>query len=605
MTKKKKEEPQKIEYPWSPYQKKIYEFIEHEQGHLVVEASAGSGKTTTLIKCLDFIPQNSKVLFTAFNNDIVKELKKKIGEKENIDIRTLHGLGLLFIKRNLPQVNAVPEPFKYDAYIKNNIKELTSINIYTLKGREYFRYIDNIKKYVDFGRFYLCQTVKDLELIEQRYSIETIADEKDIAIKVMEWGKNALETIDYTDMIWLPNVLYLKPLGLFFDFIFLDECQDVNRAERELILKCFKMGTRMISCGDVFQTLYSFAGADPESFNTLKSLPNTTTLPLSISYRCGKQIVKYANKLVSSIEAAENAEEGQIIYNVELDSIKDGDMILCRNNAPLIQIYSEFLKLGKKAYIRGKEIGSNLKTIVKSTKQDKLNLDCREDGVFVRLYDDLFVSRNKLMEKYGIDNETAINSPLIQNKLDMINALEILAEGVNTSDEIIAKIDEIFPKRDKKNGISLSTIHKAKGLEAENVYIACKSLMPSKSAKLDWEINQEYNLIYVAYTRAKKILGFIDEKKFEKYNTCNSNSIAALKRIEYQVNKVLGKSTKIVIDNKIAENIIMNAKKIDKNTYSSSIIDFNNKKTNITRKRKINTFANILKKNEQKDIKNN
>jgi superfamily I DNA/RNA helicase len=63
----------------------IYDFIEHKQGHLVVEASAGSGKTTTLIKCLDFIPQNSKVLFSAFNNDIVKELKKKIGERDNQD----------------------------------------------------------------------------------------------------------------------------------------------------------------------------------------------------------------------------------------------------------------------------------------------------------------------------------------------------------------------------------------------------------------------------------------------------------------------------------------------------------------------------------------
>lgn len=244
----------------------------------------------------------------------------------------------------------------------------------------------------------------------------------------------------------------------------------------------------------------------------------------------------------------------------------------------------------------GKEIGSNLKSIVKNTKQDKLNVDCKEDGVFVRLYDDLFVSRNKIMEKFGIDNETAMNSSLIQNKLDMINALEVLAEGVNTADDIIAKIDEIFPKRDKKNGISLSTIHKAKGLEAENVYIACKSLMPSKSAKLDWEINQEYNLMYVAYTRAKKTLGFIDEKKFAKYNTSSSNNIVVLKRIEYQVNKVLGKSTKILIDDKIAKSIISNAKKIDKNTYSSSIIDFNNKKTNQIPKRKINAFANILRK---------
>lgn len=589
---RKKKEAEKIEYPWSPYQRAIFDYIEHEHGHLVVEAAAGSGKSTTLIKCLDFIPNNDKVLLTAFNTDIVNELKKKTSDRPNVEVRTLHGLGLLFIKKNIPQASAIPEPFKYDSFIKNNIKELTSINTYTLRGREYFRYLDNIKKFVDFGRYYLCQTVRDLDFIEERYGIDTIADEKEVALKVMEWGKNTLETIDYTDMVWLPNVLYLKPLGLLFDFIMVDECQDMNKAERELVLKCFKMGTRMMSVGDSSQMLYAFSGGDPESFNALKSIPNTKCLPLSISYRCGKSIVDFAKKIVPTIEAADNAVDGQVVKNVSLDAVKDGDMILCRNNAPLVQIYNEFLKLGKKSFIRGKDIGNNLKAIVKSTKQDELNADCKADGVFVRLYDDLFVSRNKLMEKFGIDAETAMNSPQIQNKLDMINALEILAEGIKTSEEIIEKIDEIFPKRDKKDGISLSTIHKAKGLEANNVFIACDSLMPSKSAKKDWEIRQEYNLMYVAYTRAKHILGFIDEKDFEKFDTSNSNSIAILRRIEYQVNKVLGKTTKVIINEETAKSIVQNAKKIDKKIFTSSTIDFNTEKKST---RKVNSFANLLK----------
>lgn len=587
---KKKETIIKKEYDWSKYQRDIFDFVEHQQGHLVVEAVAGAGKTTTLIKCLDFIPQNSKVLFTAFNTDIVNELKKKTKDKENVEAKTLHSLGLQFIKKNLPQVGTIPEPFKYDSYIKNNIKDLSSINTFKLKGREYFRYIENIKKYVDFGRFYLCQTVNDLDFIEERYGIETIADEKEIAIDVMEWGKNSLETIDYTDMVWLPHVLFLKPLGLLYDFIFLDECQDLNKAERELVLKCFKIGTRMMAVGDEKQCLYSFAGSDSDSFNILKSLPNTSCLPLSISYRCGKNIVKFANKLVKEIQPKDDAIDGEVIRDVLLEDIKDGDMILCRNNAPLVQIYNEFLKLGKKCYIRGKEIGSNLKTIVKNTKQDKLNVDCNEDGVFVRLYDDLFVSRNKLMERFNIDAESAMESPQIQSKLDMIKALEVLAEGINTSDEIIAKIDEIFPKKDKKSGISLSTIHKAKGLEADNVYIACESLMPSKSAKKDWEIKQEYNLMYVAYTRAKNILGFINEKDFEKFNTSNSTTKTILKRIETQVNQVLNKTTKIIFNEENVKNIVKNAQHINKNIFTSSTINIKSKN-----KRKINSFSDFIK----------
>ena len=596
MARKKKE---KTEYNWSHYQQKIFEYIGGASGHLVVSAAAGSGKSSTLIKSLEYIPSDKKVLMSAFNRDIVSELKKKTKGIENVDVMTLHGLGLSMLKRNYPTKTFIPEPFKYDSHIKNNIRLYTSINTYSLSGRNYFKYLDNIKKYVDFGRFYLCQTAKDLDFIEDRYGIDTIADEKQVAIKVMGWGKTELDSVDYTDMIWMPHVLFLKPIGLRYDFIMIDECQDMNKAERELVLKCFKMGTRLISVGDEKQMIYSFSGADPESFNALKSLPNTECLPLSISYRCPKNVVEFAQKLVPSIEYNEaNPNQGFVKYDVPLSDVEDGDMILCRNNAPLVQVYNEFLKLGKKAFIRGKDIGANLKTLVKSIKQEKVNADCNEDGIFVRLYDDLFVTRNKIMERSSVDAKTAMTSPIIENKLDMIKALEILADGTNTADELIAKIDEIFPKRDKKDGIALSTIHKAKGLEANNVYIACKSLMPSKSAKKDWEIKQEHNLMYVAYTRAKNTLGFIDEKDFKDFDMTNTLSQAKLDRIEAQVNKVLGKTTKTIINENTAKVIVDNAKKIDWSTITPA------KKTiNINSGRTVNSFADLFRNKKQVKVK--
>jgi superfamily I DNA/RNA helicase len=372
-----------------------------------------------------------------------------------------------------------------------------------------------------------------------------------------------------------------------------DECQDMNKAERELIFKCFKMGTRLIAVGDSQQALYSFAGADSDSFDILKSMPNTQCLPLSISYRCPKNVVEFAQKLVPSIEYNDrNANEGIIKYDVPLSDVEDGDMILCRNNAPLVQVYNEFLKLGKKAFIRGKDVGANLKTIVKSIKQDRINMDCKEDGLFVRLYDDLFVTRNKIMERSGIDAKTAMTSPIIDNKLDMIKALEILSEGLVTTTELINKIDEIFPKKDKKDGIALSTIHKAKGLEANNVYIACRSLMPSKSAKKDWEKKQEHNLMYVAYTRSKNILGFIDEKDFKDFDVTNTLSQAKLDRIEAQVNKVLGKTTKIIINENTAKIIIENAKKLGGKEPAKRSVS-------ITAGRTVNSFSDIFKNKKQ------
>ena len=584
MARKKKE----VEYTPSKYQQAIYDYIENETGNLVVEAAAGAGKTTTLVNCLKLIPGGMRVLMCAFNRDIVTELGKKTKGFENVEVRTLHGLGLAMLKRNYPTINPVPNDFKYESHIKNNIREYTSLNLRRMSTKEYFRYVDNIKKYVDYGRYYLCKTEKDLDFIEDRYDIETIRDEKRIALEVMEWCKTELEDIDYTDMVWFPHVLGLSPAGLLYDFIMVDECQDMNKAERGLVLMCRKPNTRLISVGDRNQMLYSFAGGDPDSFNALMSIPNTKCLPLSISYRCPRNVVDFARQLVPTIEANEaNTVEGKVLYDVSLDDAEDGDMILCRNNAPLVQVYNEFLKLGKKAYIRGKDIGRNMKNIVKSTKQEKINADCKSDGLFVRLYDDLFVTRNKIMEKSAVDAKTAMKSPIIDAKLDMIKALEVLSEGLDTTEELMAKIDEIFPKRDRKDGIALSTVHKAKGLEARNVYIVCRSLMPSKSAKKDWEIQQEHNLMYVAYTRAKEKLGFVDEKDFQQYDMSNLDNQTILARIEQQVNNVLGKTTKVIVNKRNALEIIKNATDIEKKIPSSSTVSINST-------RKLNSFSDFF-----------
>ena len=569
MARKKKEK----EYELSNYQLAIIDFIKNGNGNLVVEASAGSGKTYTLMKCVEEIPGDKTILLSAFNRDIANVLKHKAKNLYNVNVSTLHGLGLQMLQRNFPNEELVLDEFKYKSYLNTNIRSLSSINTFNLSKREYARYMSNIEAFINFGRCYLCETVKDLEFIEDRYDIQPIADEKEVALDILAYGKKNLSQIDYTDMIWLPCVRYCKPLGMQYDWIILDEAQDLSVCQREIVLKCRKINTRMLFFGDSEQSLYSFASSDPESFKRLKELPNTTSLPLSISYRCAKNIVDFAQKIVPTIEANNDGREGEIKYDVPLDDIKDGDMVLCRNNAPLMQVYVDFIKKGKKCFIRGKDIGLNLKNMVKRTGIEVLNKSLQEDGVFARLYDTLFDMINEVVSKYNVTYYDAVESAAVANRLDMIKALEILSDDINTATELIEKINNIFSDR-KSGGISLSTIHKAKGLEADNVYIACKHLMPSSRAKKDWEIRQEYNLMYVAYTRAKNILGFIDDKEFENFIKKTAETVGYLKKIENQVNYVLKKEKrKIEIDNPfIANDIIRHATKIDKPKVEYKVI---------------------------------
>ena len=557
---RKKKIIEEVEFIPSKYQKDIFDVIEHGVGNIVIEAAAGSGKTSTLIKAIKLIPIDKRILFCAFNTDIVKELKRKIKDSDNVDIRTVHSLGYLMIQRNLNKFNIPINENKYRTYVMGAIKHYTSLNLFKLDKPTYLKYIDNICKLIDFCRYNLVDTPSLAELLVEMHDIDIIGDEVKIALEMLKWGKEELSEIDYTDMVWLPNVLYMKPIGLQYDFIFGDEAQDFSVAQRELLLKCQKMGTRYVFCGDKNQCIYSFASASPDTFDKLKTLPNTTVLPLSISYRCAKNIVKFAQNIVPSIEPNNDEREGEILYDVPLEAVEDGDMVICRNNAPLMEAYNEFIREGKKCYIRGKDIGLNLKKLVESAKQEKLNADLSNDGVFVRLYDKLFSDRDKLIKKTGLDRQTVMNSQFISNKLDMIHALEVLSEGIETSTELIEKIKSVFSDK-KISGIALSTIHKAKGLEANNVYIACKSLMPSRSATKKWEVEQEKNLMYVAFTRAKNKLGFIDEKLFTK---TNRNASESLKKIEATVCNILGKKVSQLIENKeIAKIIANNVKPIE------------------------------------------
>ena len=88
------------------------------------------------------------------------------------------------------------------------------------------------------------------------------------------------------------------------------------------------MGTRYAFFGDENQSIYNFAGADIESFRKLKSIPNTISLPLSISYRCAENIVKFAKNYVNNIEPNESGEKGEVIWEGKLEDIKDGDRVL-------------------------------------------------------------------------------------------------------------------------------------------------------------------------------------------------------------------------------------------------------------------------------------
>lgn len=524
------------EFKPSKYQEKIFDYVLHNDGNLVIEACSGSGKTTTLIKCIELLPQDKNILFVAFNKDIVTDIEKKT-KALKVDVKTVHSLGRLILCEYTNSNNIPLQSYKYVSYIRKNVYKLIDNQNLLHKKQFYNKYVKNLINLIDICRLNLCNNEQDVIEVADKYSIKLILNEPKAILKVMLWGATNLEEIDYTDMIWLPCVLPMSFNKFKYDYIFVDECQDLNKAQQKLIQNCFKLGTRGFFCGDENQSIYSFIGADKDAMNAIRHLPNTISLPLSISYRCPKKVIELANTIVKEIEPAEDAIEGKIIYNCNLDNIQDGDAILCRNNAPLLRIYTELINKDKKAVIMGKEIGANLISTLESIGVEELNANLKNDGVFSRLYKDLFDFKNFMIETYKITEEDAVNSQEFLSKLDTIDALLALSYNINTCTELIEKIHNVFSDKEQ-DGIILSSCHKSKGREFNNVYIACRSLMPSKNAVTEWEKKQEQNLIYVAYTRTKNILGFIDEKLFKDYLDDSQNLTKRLKEIENKISQI-------------------------------------------------------------------
>lgn len=264
------------------------------------------------------------------------------------------------------------------------------------------------------------------------------------------------------------------------------------------VLKHHKyISDNIVTCNSI----YGFSGSDIESWNKFKQMENLVELPLSYCYRCGRNIVDRANTVHNIMESPEWMYEGEVEENGNLLYVKSGDFVLCRNTKPLVNLYFELLSLEKPAYIKGSDIGKGLVKVLNDYKslssQDTVTEMNKELNTIYRNLIQHGVQQPQKHQKYLSYRE----------KIDII---ELFSWKYKTTIEIIDVINRIFA--DDGEGIVLSTIHKSKGLESDDVYLYLPQLIPSKYASKPWEIDQEANLLYVAMTRAKKRLIFVKDE---------------------------------------------------------------------------------------------
>lgn len=302
-------------------------------------------------------------------------------------------------------------------------------------------------------------------------------------------------TVAFSEMIRHP-IIHNYPSD-FYDLVFVDEAQDLNASQHALLRKLVRPGSgKLVAVGDRFQSIYGFRGADPRSMDRLREEWNMEELPLDVCYRCGSAIIEAAQKITGAdtIKAKDDAEPGTVgacATSALAATAQEGDMILCRINAPLVGVALKMLKMGKKAIIRGRDIGATLAALVRRSKAATV-------PALLEYVTGWRADKVEKMQKAKKSDAT------IQAVIDQAETLVSIAMECQSPAEVLDRLAALFD--DGRNGCVLSTIHKAKGLENDRVFIYGPEILPAPWAKSPQEKEQERNIHYVAVTRAKREL---------------------------------------------------------------------------------------------------
>lgn len=352
------------------YQKDIINWVLNGDGNAIVNALAGTGKTSTL----EMVAQacNKKMLFLAFNKHIAEELtnkptlspkakKKDEGGTGELKIMTVNSLGDMIMRDTLgTRVKSGELTYPKGGFLKPNkllgiLGKILRDNCNT-RGIKYdddmiWTMQRDLKTACDKVRAKYMSTDEDSIqkiIIEDKLCQFNVGLDKDdptqIVFPVLPWAQICEDALirsmdlyqergeyDFVEQLFLPIKLKMgipSWLGWYTGFIMIDEAQDISKLQLALIKKVsnyrLPMGkaapTRFLFVGDKNQAIYAFAGADCHSITNIKKQVYAQEFPLNICYRCAKKIIKVAQQDVPEIEAAPNAIEGEV-YTIRNEEI--------------------------------------------------------------------------------------------------------------------------------------------------------------------------------------------------------------------------------------------------------------------------------------------
>lgn len=477
----------------TPQQAAAIKEVETGSGSIVLSAVAGAGKTSVLIEMLKVT--NGTVAFCAFNKEIAQEIENKINKKnikKDVKVGTVHSFGFGALRRafsnikvdgnklrNIAKEEFNGEYFHLREFVTNSVAMAKEVGIGAVVDDDYNNWISMFDHYNLW------------DMLPGDISTETAIDASQF---LLNCSNNTRNIVDFSDMIYLPIKNKLK-MGQYSN-IFLDEAQDTNATRRALVKMMLAPKGRLIACGDNAQAIYGWTGANHNALNLIKEEFKAKEMPLSVTFRCPKQVVKLAQNYVQHIESHPDSPEG-IVDECTIKELPNlvaqDDAIICRNTKPLVEVAYTLIRNKIPCKVEGRKIGEGLIKLATRWKVKTIQT----------LINKLEIYKEKEIKK----NKEKGNDTMCQIIEDQVETLFVFIDQCKVNDPITTlttKIQELFEDTENKQILTLSTIHKSKGREFPRVFaLGMDTYSPSKYAKRDWEMQQEDNLLYVLVTRAK------------------------------------------------------------------------------------------------------
>lgn len=459
---------------------------------LVVDAFAGTGKTSVLVKFAEKWPQRG--LYLAFNSAIAQEARGRF--PSNVTARTAHSFA--FHRLDVAQYKDRLLPGKL---MRKHIREAGfNLNSVHLTNEQMIKAVmTGLTNFmIDAGEVLtpLHCGIAHLPSHIQEAVIPAIGR---IVHKFVHFQTSGLP---FTHDIYLKHLELKGGLGEDFDYLLVDEAQDLNPV---LISLVRKSGLPSIVVGDPYQSIYAFRGA----VSAMQAF-DAEHLPLTQSWRFGGRVAAIANHILSfSTLAPERPVLGRPGRDTKVERytgrVSGRSFILSRTNARLFEGLIGLIETKTPFHIAG-----GFETMASQILSAWALANGRMEEVrdpFVRNF-----------PVWGALVEEAEDGDPDAKRLN-----NIISDHGSAIPQIIEQLRSMHCPHSRDAKIILSTAHKAKGLEADNVVMLEDFETPRdiREKYIDQKISkvaydQELNLLYVSVTRAKQNL-FLSDRLFDAF----------------------------------------------------------------------------------------